>query len=174
MVLPGLLAVLYAMRSLCTTYSKDDTDHDGILDAYPYRPNNVVMTTEFCKLCLATCLFFWHRAQYRAGRTSEPAKYLVSGPVLLKFSVPAFLYMCSNNLGFLALQYLDAPTFQVRACMVMPARSCALEQCAGSRGRGAGAWANVWIFHVGQGACAQRICAGRLHRAHHSRLWPLP
>ena len=68
---------------------------------------------------LATGLFMLRRSQYRQG-LGPKVKYLVDGRVMLRFAVPAFLYACSNNLGYYSLRYLDPPTFQVLTNMGIP------------------------------------------------------
>jgi len=71
----GLCAVLtcmYAIRSLSTTYSKDDTDKDGIGDKFPYNPNSAVMSTEILKLGIATFLFNFRKQEAVAQGTPLP------------------------------------------------------------------------------------------------------
>ena len=125
LALGALLSFMYAMRSLSTTYSKDDTDADGVLDTFPYNPNSAVMTTEFCKLIIAGSLFSLRLAEARQGLIPKP-KTTFQPDVVAKFAIPALLYMLSNNLGFLALRYLDTPTYQVMGCALSYPASCVL------------------------------------------------
>ena len=48
----------------------------------------------------------------RAG-SGEPPGYALEGRVIVRFAIPALIYMMGNNVMFLALRYLDAPTYQV-------------------------------------------------------------
>eukprot|EP01052_Picozoa_sp_SAG31_P018820 SAG31_NODE_1348_length_8693_cov_4.345008_7_plen_171_part_00 len=43
----------------------------------------------------------------------DPPKYALTPAVVLKFSIPALIYMLGNNMLYLALRYLDAPTYQI-------------------------------------------------------------
>ena len=115
------------------TYSKDG-------DTFSYDPNTAVMSTELLKLFLASSLCAARRARFlaqlaaallplqlsavlaarfyraisnaRAG-SGEPPGYALEGRVIVRFAIPALIYMMGNNVMFLALRYLDAPTYQV-------------------------------------------------------------
>ena len=118
-MLGGILSCMYAMRSLSTTYSKDDTDEDGIGDKFPYNPNSAVMSTEAMKLVIAGMLFRYRVQQYQQGLEDYP-NYTTDAKTIAKFAIPALLYMASNNLSYLALRYLDTPTYQVLANSGIP------------------------------------------------------
>lgn len=119
LMLGGILSCMYAMRSLSTTYSKDDTDEDGIGDKFPYNPNSAVMSTEAMKLVIAGMLFRYRVQQYQQGLEDYP-NYTTDAKTIAKFAIPALLYMASNNLSYLALRYLDTPTYQVLANSGIP------------------------------------------------------
>ena len=101
-----LLAFLYAAQSIAVTNSKTD----GV---YMYDPNSSVMLTELMKLMLAGGLFFSHLSRSKAPGGPEPPKFAVTGSLIIKFAIPALIYMIGNNLLYLALRYLDAPTYQI-------------------------------------------------------------
>ena len=119
LMLGAVMSSMYAMRSLSTTYSKDDTDNDGIGDKFPYNPNSAVMSTEAMKLVIAASLYRYRVQQAELGLEEKP-KATSDSKTILKFAIPALLYMASNNLGYLALRYLDTPTYQVLANSGIP------------------------------------------------------
>ena len=100
-----LLAFLYAAQSIAVTNSKTN----GV---YLYDPNSSVLATEAMKLMLASFLFFSQLRRSKLG-TADAPKYAVTSSVILKFSIPALIYMLGNNMLYLALRYLDAPTYQI-------------------------------------------------------------
>lgn len=103
-----LLAFLYAAQSIAVTYSKDDPHSKE----FSYDPNSAVMATESLKLCLAFGLFYRQLQAARSGRGEVPA-HEFDPKVVIRFAVPALIYMAGNNILFIALKYLDAPTYQV-------------------------------------------------------------
>eukprot|EP00644_Phytophthora_capsici_P001325 jgi/Phyca11/105089/e_gw1.10.46.1 len=76
---------------------------------YPrFNPSTAVFVGETLKL--ATCLVvLFHRRK----RMSESFRTITNGKELLRVSVPAMLYVIQNNLQYVAVSNLDAPTFQV-------------------------------------------------------------
>lgn len=96
------LAGLYAMQSIATTYSKDESGK------YAYNANVAVMSTEFLKVLIAAALL-----KKESDGTEQRPKTTFDAATVLRFAVPALLYMCGNNLVYAALKHLDAPTFQV-------------------------------------------------------------
>ena len=99
------LAFLYAAQSIAVTYSKDG-------GRFSYDPNSAVMSTELLKLVLASSLFYRALNEAKAGRGDAPG-FALDPKVLVKFAIPALIYMAGNNILFIALKYLDAPTYQV-------------------------------------------------------------
>jgi uncharacterized membrane protein len=102
-----MLAFLYAAQSIAVTYSKDDPN----AGTFSYDPNSAVMSTEMLKLCLASGLFYRQLKGARSG--GEMPGYAFDPKVVVKVAIPALIYMAGNNILFIALKYLDAPTYQV-------------------------------------------------------------
>lgn len=102
-----MLAFLYAAQSIAVTYSKDDPN----AGTFSYDPNSAVMSTEMLKLCLASGLFYRQLKGARSG--GEMPGFAFDPKVVVKFAIPALIYMAGNNILFIALKYLDAPTYQV-------------------------------------------------------------
>ena len=103
-----LLAFLYAAQSIAVTYSKDDPNSKE----FSYDPNSAVMSTELLKLFLASGLFYRQLQGARSGKGDLPG-YEFDPKVVVRFAIPALIYMAGNNILFIALKYLDAPTYQV-------------------------------------------------------------
>lgn len=70
--------------------------------------------TNYVRRIIAATLFV--RQAHKRGAERQK----VDGWLVLRFSVPALLYACSNNLHYYALQYLDPPIFQVLLNMGIP------------------------------------------------------
>eukprot|EP01051_Picozoa_sp_SAG22_P003065 SAG22_NODE_144_length_17700_cov_21.959207_11_plen_345_part_00 len=101
-----LLAFLYAAQSIAVTNSKTN----GV---YLYDPNSSVMATEAMKLALASALFFRQLSASKHDPSVDAPRYAVTPNLILKFAFPALVYMLGNNMLYLALRYLDAPTYQI-------------------------------------------------------------
>lgn len=95
------MMVLYSMQSLLITASK----YGG--SGYSYDPNCVVLMTELAKAIIAGTLLIQARAD-----EANPAKVTIDKNCL-KYAIPALLYAVHNNLVFLGLTYLNAPTYQL-------------------------------------------------------------
>lgn len=73
---------------------------------YEYKPNSAVLMTEFTKLCVASSFLFMEKSQGKSPKVTVDQN-------VIKYAVPAFLYAVHNNMVFLGLEALDAPTFQL-------------------------------------------------------------
>eukprot|EP00656_Telonema_subtile_P023488 TRINITY_DN2494_c0_g1_i2.p1 TRINITY_DN2494_c0_g1~~TRINITY_DN2494_c0_g1_i2.p1 ORF type:complete len:331 (-),score=84.15 TRINITY_DN2494_c0_g1_i2:162-1154(-) len=91
---------LYSLQSLLITASKSGST------GYDYDPNSVVLMTEFTKALIAAALLM-------QARTENPALKITVDSNCFKYAIPALLYAVHNNLVFLGLTYLDAPTYQL-------------------------------------------------------------
>ena len=99
-----------------------DQVSDAVLDAclkddpnskdFSYDPNSAVMSTELLKLGLASGLFYRQLQAARAGQGDMPG-FVIEPKIVARFAIPALIYMAGNNILFIALKYLDAPTYQV-------------------------------------------------------------
>ncbi|KAK1940126.1 UDP-N-acetylglucosamine transporter [Phytophthora citrophthora] len=85
---------------------------------YPrFNPSTAVFVGEALKL--ATCLVvLFHEFNalnepQRRKRMGESFRTITNGKELLRVSIPAMLYVIQNNLQYVAVSNLDAPTFQV-------------------------------------------------------------
>jgi len=90
------LVVLACLNNLLIAHSRHV--HGGV---YAYDSLSIVLMSESVKLCIASTMFV-----YSDGPV--PEKISVGG----YFAVPAFLYAIQNNMIFVALAHIDAPTFQ--------------------------------------------------------------
>lgn len=81
------------------SYTKNDKG------SYDYKPNSSVLMTEFVKLAMACTFFFMERSQGEAKATFDRN--------IFRYAVPALLYAIHNNLVFLGIEALDAPTYQL-------------------------------------------------------------
>jgi len=77
--------------------------------AYKYEPSAVVFSAELLKLVLSFAL------ACRSGVVGKDfvQKNFVGDKDLWKFSVPAVIYFCTNNLEFYCLIFLNTPTFMI-------------------------------------------------------------
>jgi len=96
----GSMVFLYSAQSLLITYTQNASG------GYEYKPNSAVLMTEFTKLCVASTFLFMEKS-----KGSNPQVTIDSN--VLRYAVPATLYAIHNNLVFLGLEALDAPTFQL-------------------------------------------------------------
>ncbi len=103
-----MLAFLYAAQSIAVTYSKDDPSSKE----FSYDPNSAVMSTELLKLGLASGLFYRQLQAAKKGQGDMPG-FEFDPKIVARFAIPALIYMAGNNILFIALKYLDAPTYQV-------------------------------------------------------------
>jgi UDP-sugar transporter A1/2/3 len=97
----GAMMGLYSMQSLLITASK------GGRSGYTYDPNSAVLLTEFTKAIIAGSLLLQVRQKDPSGANMTIDKNC------FRYAVPALLYAIHNNLVFLGLEYLDAPTYQL-------------------------------------------------------------
>jgi len=101
MIIIVAMMCLYSLQSLLITASKGGTS------GYSYDPNSVVLMTELTKAGIAGALLF-------QARTDNPGGTKVTiDRNCFKYAIPALLYAVHNNLVFLGLSYLDAPTYQL-------------------------------------------------------------
>lgn len=94
------IIVLYSAQSILITYTQNDKG------GYNYKPNSVVLMTEFAKLCVASTWLFTEHVQRKKPQVTVSEN-------MLRYAVPAALYAVHNNIVFLGLEALDAPTFQL-------------------------------------------------------------
>lgn len=101
-----VLTLQNAVFVLISRYSKSDPNST-------YITSVMVFITEIAKLILSLiCLLFEQKSLNNS--LNMVVKYVIKDPVLtLKISLPSFLYVIQNNLIFLAVSNLEAPTFQV-------------------------------------------------------------
>ncbi|XP_037083744.1 UDP-N-acetylglucosamine transporter-like, partial [Pollicipes pollicipes] len=80
----------------------------------PYFASTAVLLTETIKFCVVLQIL-WLENGSSASQTAAVLRREVLGQPwhTLPLAVPSFLYTIQNNLVFVALTYLDAPTFQV-------------------------------------------------------------
>uniref|UniRef100_H2ZM52 UDP-N-acetylglucosamine transporter n=1 Tax=Ciona savignyi TaxID=51511 RepID=H2ZM52_CIOSA len=79
-----------------------------------YLPSTVVLLAEFVKFL--SCLFvIFYQCGFHLRKFISEVKHGIFGNPLetIKISVPSGIYAFQNNLLFVALNYLDAPTYQV-------------------------------------------------------------
>lgn len=91
---------LYSLQSLLITASKSSAS------GYSYDPNSVVLMTELTKAGIAGALLL-------QARSENPSVKVTVDANCFKYAIPALLYAVHNNLVFLGLTYLDAPTYQL-------------------------------------------------------------
>jgi len=76
---------------------------------YDYATTAVNMTTDVIKWLISVAMIFWNIKTTGFNNTMLPD----TGLELFKFSIPALLYTLKSILQFLAMLYLDAPSFQL-------------------------------------------------------------
>lgn len=91
---------LYSSQSLIITYTKNASG------GYNYKPNSVVLMTEFAKFVIATTFLSLEHARGNSPQVTMSKQSL-------KYAIPALLYAAHNNMVFLGLEALDAPTYQL-------------------------------------------------------------
>jgi len=76
---------------------------------YKYQPSAVVFCAELLKLILSFAM------ACKTGVVTKDfiQKHFIEDKDLWKFSVPAIIYFCTNNLEFYCLIYLNTPTFMI-------------------------------------------------------------
>lgn len=101
-----VLTLQNAVFVLISRYSKSDPNST-------YITSVMVFITEISKLLISLlCLFIEQKSVQNT--INMVIKYVINDPYLtLKISLPSFLYVIQNNLIFLAVSNLEAPTFQV-------------------------------------------------------------
>lgn len=100
MIAVGSMVFLYSAQSLVITYTQNAKG------GYEYKPNSAVLMTEFTKLLVASTFLFMDHSQGNSPKVTVDRK-------CLRYAVPAALYAVHNNMVFLGLEALDAPTFQL-------------------------------------------------------------
>jgi UDP-sugar transporter A1/2/3 len=97
----GAMITLYSLQSLLITASKSGGA------SYSYDPNSAVLMTEFTKAIIAGSLLL-------RTHSENPSQTKVTvDKTAFRYAIPALLYAIHNNLVFLGLVYLDAPTYQL-------------------------------------------------------------
>lgn len=104
-ILTGTLTLVVTLQSILITASKDATTGQ-----YPYSHNTSVFLSEVFKCLLALTLL--QRARSNAP-PDEPIVMRGIGRHSLRYAVPSVFYAIQNNLVFVALELLPAPTFQL-------------------------------------------------------------
>jgi UDP-sugar transporter A1/2/3 len=76
---------------------------------YKYHPSAVVFSAEMLKLILSFLM------ACKTGVVTKDflQKHFIEDKDLWKFSVPAIIYFCTNNLEFYCLLFLNTPTFMI-------------------------------------------------------------
>jgi UDP-sugar transporter A1/2/3 len=76
---------------------------------YKYHPSAVVFSAELLKLVLSFLM------ACKTGVVTKDfiQKHFIEDKDLWKFSVPAIIYFCTNNLEFYCLLFLNTPTFMI-------------------------------------------------------------
>ena len=97
----GAMMTLYSLQSLLITASKSGGS------GYSYDPNSAVLMTEFTKAIIAGSLLF------KSYSESPATTKITVDKTVFRYAIPALLYAIHNNLVFLGLVYLDAPTYQL-------------------------------------------------------------
>merc|ERR1712195_30156 len=97
----GAMMCLYSLQSLLITASKSGGG------GYSYDPNSAVLMTEFTKAVIAGSLLF------KSYSESPATTKITVDKTVFRYAIPALLYAIHNNLVFLGLVYLDAPTYQL-------------------------------------------------------------
>ena len=113
----GAFVILTAACVVQTVLIRTSRDRRGEL---PYNASALVLLAEVAKLLFALAATLWgrRRPQAEPGGVSDGA-----GPQIqwqreaVYYLVPALTYAAQNNLVYLGLTYLDAPTFTMLASM---------------------------------------------------------
>jgi len=77
-----------------------------VKETYLYNTNLIYFLIEVLKLVLATII-------YSTGRKGDFCLVLASGEQQRRFALAAFMFFVQNNLGFAALLYFNASSFQL-------------------------------------------------------------
>jgi UDP-sugar transporter A1/2/3 len=127
LVYMGLVVIFSTSISLLIRYSQhrqpnhsianEEAGGEGVITAedkpeggtYKYQPSAVVFSAEMLKLILSFAM------ACKSGVVTKDfiQRHFIEDKDLWKFSVPAIIYFCTNNLEFYCLMFLNTPTFMI-------------------------------------------------------------
>ncbi|XP_078481703.1 UDP-N-acetylglucosamine transporter isoform X2 [Ciona intestinalis] len=108
-----VVLVLLVLQTTCMVLTLRYT-RTVVIDGPRYLSSTVVLLAEFVKLMSCLFVIYYQCNFYPQKFLNELKVGLLNKPLeTIKIAVPSGIYSFQNNLLFIALNYLDAPTYQV-------------------------------------------------------------
>eukprot|EP00450_Noctiluca_scintillans_P023201 CAMPEP_0194530604 /NCGR_PEP_ID=MMETSP0253-20130528/67599_1 /TAXON_ID=2966 /ORGANISM="Noctiluca scintillans" /LENGTH=336 /DNA_ID=CAMNT_0039375857 /DNA_START=110 /DNA_END=1120 /DNA_ORIENTATION=- len=142
------MMALQSLTALATTMSKEHGE-------YPYKVVAVPFATEIFKLCVSACMLW---SEIRNLDPDSVSKKLWCTPRSIAMAaVPGVAYQLLNNLNFVTLYYLDAPTYQILSNLKIVGTGIA-GYCMLGRRLTRGQWGSLLLLTLGSATTQLRLC----------------